>query len=62
MTNDKIYAVRNKSTGKLVSDLTNPSKKYWSKRFFAEKAIREDCRALELVVFKLVEVKDDDKD
>lgn len=62
MTNDKIYAVRNKSTGKLVSDLTNPRKKYWDKRNFAERAIREDCRDLELVVFKLVEVKDDDKD
>lgn len=62
MNNDKIYAVRNKSTGKLVSDLTNPRKKYWDKRNFAEKAMRGDVRSLELVVFKLVEVKDDDKD
>lgn len=62
MNNNKIYAVRNKSTGQLVSDLTNPRKKYWDKKSFAESAMRRDVRSLELVVFKLVEVKDDDKD
>lgn len=57
-----IYAVRNTKTGKLLSDLTNPSKKFWEKKQFAERAIRKNQKwypKLELVTFKLVEVKDD---
>ena len=35
----KIYAARDTSTGKLVSDITNPRRKYWDKKGNAEKAI-----------------------
>ena len=35
----KLYAARDTSTGKLVSDITNPKRKYWDKRGNAEKAI-----------------------
>ena len=62
MNNDKIYAVRNEDTGKLVSNLTNPRKKYWNKRGNAENAIRKNIKYhpnLKLVTFELVEVKDE---
>ena len=35
----KLYGVLNKSTGKLVSDITNPRHKYWEKRKSAENAV-----------------------
>ena len=35
----KLYAARDTSTGKLVSDITNPKRKYWDKRGNAVKAI-----------------------
>lgn len=40
-TDDKIYlyGARDTSTGKLVSDITNPKRKYWDKRGNAQKAI-----------------------
>lgn len=58
-----LYAARDTSTGKLVSDLTTKHKKYWEK----EKAIKELINkttnrrypkydSLELVAFELVEV------
>ena len=61
-----LYAARDTSTGKLVSDLTNPRRKYWDRRGNAVSAIqnynRRSCkvkhRKIELVTFKLVEVKD----
>lgn len=59
-----IYAVRNKNTGKLVSDLSSKSKKFWWRKADAEKAIHspychyKTCN-LELVTFELVEVKED---
>ena len=62
MNNNKIYAVRDESTGKIVSNLTNPRKKYWDKRGNAENAIRKNLKyhpKLKLVVFELVEVTDD---
>lgn len=62
MKTNKLYAVRDEEKGKLVSDLTNPRKKYWDKRCFAEEAIRKNIRYnpnLKLVVFKLVEVAED---
>lgn len=34
-----LYGARDTSTGKLVSDITNPKRKYWDKRGNAEKAI-----------------------
>jgi len=40
MNNDfMLYGVIDKSTGKLVSDITNPRHKYWDKKGSAEKAI-----------------------
>jgi hypothetical protein len=40
---DKIYlyGARDTTTGKLVSDITNPKRKYWDKKGNAEKAINE---------------------
>ena len=62
MNSNKIYAVRDESTGKLVSDLGSESKKFWIFRRSAEEAIRKDykCRKLKLVVFELVEVNEND--
>ena len=66
-----IYAARDTSTGKLVSDITNPRRKYWDRRGNALSAINEYNRkhnyygrlgihgTLELVTFKLVEVEDE---
>lgn len=34
-----IYAAREIKTGKLVSDITNPKRKYWDKRGNAQSAI-----------------------
>ena len=39
MTNERLYAARDVSTGKLVSDITNPRRKYWDRKGNAEKAI-----------------------
>ena len=38
---DKIflYGARDTATGKLVSDITNPKRKYWDKKGNAQKAI-----------------------
>lgn len=60
MKTNKLYAVRDEATGKLVSDLTGERKKYWQFRRSAEQAMKKDyeCRKLKLVVFELVEVKD----
>lgn len=40
---DKIYlyGARDTTTGKLVSDITNPKRKYWDKKGNAEKAIND---------------------
>lgn len=35
----KLYAARDTSTGKLVSDITNPKRKYWDRKGNAESAI-----------------------
>lgn len=34
-----IYGARDTNTGKLVSDITNPRRKYWDRKGNAEKAI-----------------------
>ncbi len=34
-----LYAARDTVTGKLVSDITNPKRKYWDKKANAQKAI-----------------------
>lgn len=66
-----IYGARDPSTGKLVSDITNPRRKYWDRRGNALSAINAYNRqqnyygrlgrhgTLELVTFRLVEVKDE---
>lgn len=36
-----LYGVMDKSTGKLVSNLTNPRHKYWETRKTAENAVRK---------------------
>lgn len=36
-----IYGARDTSTGKLVSDITNPKRKYWDRKGNAEKAIAD---------------------
>lgn len=78
MTDKKIYlyGARDTSTGKLVSDITNPRRKYQDKRGNAVSAIdyyNRNCADkvrhgygnkgvhgfIELVTFKLVEVKDE---
>jgi hypothetical protein len=34
-----LYGARDTTTGKLVSDITNPKRKYWDKKGNAQKAI-----------------------
>lgn len=62
----KVYAARNPSTGKLVSDITSPHKKFWQRKDACREAINravsgrfKSYKALELVTFKLVEVQDE---
>lgn len=63
-----LYAARDTTTGKLVSDITNPRRKYWDRLGNARSAIDNYNRKsvkfkhgeLELVTFKLVEVTEDD--
>jgi len=58
-----LYAARNTTTGKLVSNLTNPRRKYWDRENNARNAINRHNRyykgtplTVELVKFELVEV------
>lgn len=64
MANNRIYAVRDTDTGKLVSDITNPRRKYWDRKGNALEAIRNGRRNsrhknMKLVVFELMEVEED---
>ena len=66
MANKRLYAVRDTDTGKLVSDITNPRRKYWDRRGNALSAMNAGYRRckhknMKLVVFELVEVADDGK-
>lgn len=66
MANNRLYAVRDTDTGKLVSDITNPRRKYWDRRGNAVVAMsggvrRHRHKNMKLVVFELVEVADDGK-
>lgn len=68
----KLYAVRDKSTGKLVCNLTNPRRKFWEKKGNAESAVKKaDSRYrsyrssdtsikkdLEVVTYELTEVSE----
>ena len=65
-----LYAARDVLTKKLVSDITNPRRKYWDKKGNAQAAIdsynkypqyrhnKGNHNQLELVTFELVEVTD----
>ena len=66
-----IYAVRDKKTGKLVKDITNPGHKFWEVKGYCQKAIdnynkgnyyrrRNPKYDLEMVTYKLVEVSEND--
>jgi hypothetical protein len=66
MANNRLYDVRDTDTGKLVSDITNPRRKYWDRRGNAVSAMNSGIRRhrhknMKLVVFELVEVADDGK-
>lgn len=66
MSKNRLYAARDTDTGKLVSDITNPRRKYWDRRGNALAAINAGIRwhrhkNMKLVVFELVEVEDDGK-
>lgn len=60
----RLYAARDKNTGKLVTGLTSPSHKFWHRRADCEAAIRKYNNSmykrgnydLELVEYELVEV------
>lgn len=61
----KLYAARDKKTGKLVSNITNPRRKFWQRRRDCANAInsyRWHDYDLELVIFELVEVEDDENE
>lgn len=60
MNNRTVFGVRDIDTGKLVSDLTSKSKKFWCTRASAQNAISRwgVRRDLEIVEFALVEIKD----
>ena len=66
----KLYAARDKNAGKLVSNITNPSRKFWQRRRDCVNAIsnynyynrRHKTYDLELVVFELVEIEDDENE
>ena len=65
--NPRLYAVRDTDTGKLVSDITNPRRKYWERKGNALSAMHYSTRRsrhknMELVVFELVEVESDGED
>lgn len=36
----KLYAARDRNTGKLVNDITDPHRRFWERRGFCEAAIR----------------------
>ena len=73
MSKDKVYlyGAREVATGKLVSNITNPRRKYWDKRGNAENAINyhntkspryrkpNEPGPVELVKFELIEVTTD---
>lgn len=62
----RLYAARDKNTGKLVSGITNPSRRFWQRQGDCELAIRRYNNSrykyhnydLELVTYELVEVKE----
>ena len=66
MGNNRLYAVMDAETGKLVSNITNSRRKYWDRKYNALAAIQNSRyhgihKDLKLVVFELVEVEEDGK-
>ena len=69
-----LYSARDTSTGKLVSVITSPGKKYWQRKEAEEEAIYKYNHKinyygrarrygkLELVTWELVEVEENDND
>lgn len=67
-----LYGARDVTTGELVSDITNPSKKFWQRKSACQQAIdnynlrknyygrRCNHGQLELVTFELVEISSED--
>ena len=63
---DYIYGARDKVTGKLISDIVSPRRKYWDRKDNAEKAINthnesirngyRNAHEVELVEFELIEL------
>ena len=59
----KLYAVRDRKTGKLVNNITNPKRRFWEDKYRCENACRcpnpyqftGDKNDLEMVEFELVE-------
>ena len=63
----RLNAARDKNTGKLVSGITSPSHKFWQRKGDCENAIEKYNKNkkwnrtnydLELVIYDLIEVKD----
>lgn len=63
----RLYAARDKNTGKLVSGITSPSHKFWQRKGDCENVIEKYNKNkkwnrtnydLELVTYELIEVKD----
>ena len=58
----RLYAVRNKDTGKLIKGLTTPPHRFWEVKGYCEKAIKRGKQLglnnLEIVTFELVEIKE----
>lgn len=66
---EKIYAVRNTKTGKLVSDLGSRHKKYWDRKSEVQAAVQNSFRykyampgTLKIVTFELVEVENEKRE
>ena len=66
-----LYSAREIKSGKLVSNITNPGKKYWQQKSAAEYAVnkfnnsltcRNSPRKLELVTWELTEVMSDNRE
>lgn len=62
MNNKKVFCVRDIETGKLVSNLTSRSKKFWCTKTACQNAIAnsiwQNKRRFEVVEYALVEIKD----
>ena len=63
----RIYGARDTSTGKLVSNITNPRRKYWDRKgnainainTYNSRTVKYKHGKIELVTFRLVEVQDE---